>query len=161
MAVDGVLQLVADVVQAVEDRAPLLLREVERFAHLVGKKGVVADVAPQLRTAQQIGVEEERPAFGLAQLPVVLRAEDLSGCETDERSFLIVVGLAAVDHVAALHVFEEDGIDAEGAQRGADGSHFREVDDADERMQRLAAQRVVVVEDVVYSYDVVHHSVRI
>jgi hypothetical protein len=106
-------------------------------------------------------VEEERPAFGLAQLPVVLRAEDLSGCETDERSFLIVVGLAAVDHVAALHVFEEDGIDAEGAQRGADGSHFREVDDADERMQRLAAQRVVVVEDVVYSYDVVHHSVRI
>ena len=54
-----------------------------------------------------------------------------------------------------------DEIDAEGAQRGADGSHFREVDDADERMQRLAAQRVVVVEDVVYSYDVVHHSVRI
>ena len=101
-------------------------------------------------------MEEERPAFGLAQLPVVLRAEDLSGCETDERSFLIVVGLAAVDHVAALHVFEEDGIDAEGAQRGADGSHFREVDDADERMQRRIVHQIVILFDTIQFQYVLH-----
>lgn len=133
----------------------------DRFAHLVREKGVVADVAPQLRTAQQIGVEEKRPAFGLEFHAPIVEPDALPRGEEDERPLLIVVGATAVLDIAALDIFEKYRVEPHAEPDALAERTLRKVDDADERMQRLAAQRVVVVEDVVYSYDVVHHSVRI
>lgn len=77
VSVGGLLQLVADVAQALDDRLPLLLREVQRLAHLVGEEGVAADVAPELRAAQQVGMEEQGPPLGLELHAPVVDADAL------------------------------------------------------------------------------------
>ena len=150
------LQLVADVVQAVEDRAPLLLREVERFAHLVGEEGVVADVAPQLRAAQQIGVEEERPAFGLEFHAPIVEPDALPRSEEDERPLLIVIGATAVLDIAALDIFEKYRVEPHAEPDALAERTLRKVDDADERVQRRIVHQIVILFDTIQFQYILH-----
>ena len=155
--VDGVLQLVEDVPHAVDDRLPLLLRKVQRLAHLVGEEGIAADVASELRAAQQIGMEEQRPTLRPVGPSVVLHAEELSGRQADERPGLVVVGLTAVDQIAAIHLLEEYGIETEHVQLRPHGRlQLRKVHHADQRVQGLDPHEVVVLEYMVQMQNGIH-----
>ena len=121
VAVDGVLELVADFPQRVDDQLAFAFRKVQRLVHLVREEGVLLHVAGQRRAADEVGVEDQRPPLGLELFAVVLHADDLSRCQTDERPLLIVVVVAAVEQVAALHLLEKDGVEAEGLPLVADG----------------------------------------
>ena len=154
--VDGVLGLGAYLVQAVDDDLPLLLREVERLVGLVGKERIVAHAAPERRSADQIGMEDERPSLGLEQFAVVLHAGHLPGRDADDGALLVVVILAAVDHIAALHVLEEQGIETERVTVAADHAGLRQVDDRDQRMERLDAHQFVVLENMFEMLDRIH-----
>ena len=156
MFVDGVIQLREDVLQAVHHHVPLLLREVQGFAHLVGEERVTADIASERRSAQQVGMEQQGPAFGLIGLAVVLVADDLPRGQEHERSLLIVVVIASVAQVAAFHLFEVDRVKPVDLPFVTGRTALREVDDADQRVQRLDAARFVVLEDVVVFDDVAH-----
>ena len=154
--VDRVFQFRLDVQQAVQHDLAFLLREVQGFVHLVGEKRVARDVAPERRAAQQVGMEQQRPAFGLVGLPVVFVADDLPRGQEDERALLVVVIVASVAQVAALHLLEKYGIKAVDLPFEAGGAAFRKVDDAHQRMQRLHAARFVELEDVVVFNHRVH-----
>ena len=153
----SVLQLVEDVPHAVDDRLPLLLRKVQRLAHLVGEEGIAADVASELRAAQQIGMEEQRPTLRPVGPSVVLHAEELSGRQADERPGLVVVGLTAVDQIAAIHLLEEYGIETEHVQLRPHGRlQLRKIHHADQRVQGLDPHEVVVLEYMVQMQNGIH-----
>ena len=158
--VGGLLQLAADVPKAVDDRVPLLLRKVQRLAHFVGEEGVAADVAPELRAAQQVGMEEQRPPLGLELHAPVVDADALPRCQADERPLLIVVGAASVGQVAAPYLLEEDGVEAEAEADVLRHPALREVDDADLRVERLHVQQVVVLPDLIQAHDLIHGLCR-
>ena len=140
-------ELLADSRQAVDEGRALALGEVQRFVDLVGEEGVLADMAPEVGAADQIGVEAERIALGLELLACILDADDLPGGEADDRSLLIIVALAAVDQVAILLILEEYHVEAERMPHVAHGTSLRKVDHAHQRMQRLHAEPVVVFGD--------------
>lgn len=102
--------------------------------------------------AQQVGMEQQRPAFGRnLRLILHLHLDHLPRSHEYERSLLIVVVVTSVAQIAALHVLEENGVKSEAVavMAGRNGFRLRKVDDAHQRMQRLHAARFVVLEDVV------------
>ena len=150
--VDRVFQLRLDVLQAVHHDLALLLRKVQGLVHLVGEERVARDVAPERGAAQQVGMEQQRPAFGRnLRLILHLHLDHLSRSHEYERSLLIVVVVTSVAQIAALHVLEENGVKSEAVavMAGRNGFRLRKVDDAHQRMLRLHAARFVVLEDVV------------
>ena len=152
MFVDRVFQLRLDVLQAVHHDLALLLRKVQGLVHLVGEERVARDVAPERGAAQQVGMEQQRPAFGRnLRLILHLHLDHLSRSHEYERSLLIVVVVTSVAQIAALHVLEENGVKSEAVavMAGRNGFRLRKVDDAHQRMLRLHAARFVVLEDVV------------
>lgn len=76
-----------------------------------------------------------------------------------QRALLIVVTVAPVDHVAALHILEEDHVHAERVTHVSYGGCLRHVYDADERMKRLYSEYIVVLRYALYiHYSVFHNS---
>ena len=154
--VDGMVQFARYVLQAFEHHEPLLLREMQGLVGFVRKEGVFVHAASERRAPDQVGVEQQRPAFGLKHLAVVLDADHLPRCDEYERSLLIVVIVASVAHVAAFDVFQEDAVESVHAPGVPGLRAFRKVDDADQRMERLLPHHFVVLVDVLHFYDLVH-----
>ena len=160
VAVDGVLEFLADVAEAVLEHLALAFGEVQRLVGQIVEEAETVDVARQFGAANQVGVEDQPEAFG--RRPVVghgVEADGLARRKADHRALLIVVGAAAVEDGAAHRLLEEQRVDAivDGAAHGERPAVLH-VDDAHQRMQRLEAVQVVVglhrVEHYVFS--VVH-----
>ena len=101
-------------------------------------------------------MEDERPTFGLENLAVVFHTGDLTGRNTHDSAFLVIVILTAVDQVAALDILEKKRVKPERMAHVADFAGLRQVDDADQRMQGFDAQQLIVFEDVLEMFDRIH-----
>lgn len=154
--VDGVLQFARDVLQAVDHDMPLLFREVQRLVGFVGEEGVAVDAASERRAADQVGVEQQRPAFGLENLAVILDADHLSRGRENERPFLVVVVVAPVAQVAAFDIFQEDAVEPVQAARVTHARAFRHVDDADQRVQGFDSHQFVILVHMIQPCDLFH-----
>ena len=159
MLVGRVFQFAADVLQTIDDRVALLFREMQRFVHLIGEEGVSVHVASERGAVQQVGMEQQRPPFGLELHAAVVDADTLSGGQTHERSLLVVVGAAAVADVAAFHLFEKNGVESEAVAHVFDGAALREIDDVHQRVRCRDVQQVVVLTDMVQFDDGLHKRV--
>ena len=158
MAVDGVLQLVTDLPETVHDHPALALREVQRLVHLVRKEAVFLHVAAQRRAADEVRMENQRPALRLELPSVVLESDHLPGRQTDERSLLIVVIVPAVDHVAALDLLEKDRIETVGLPEMPHRMRLGQIDDAHQRVQRFDAQHRIVLGDGLQMMNFLFHD---
>ncbi len=154
--VDGVLQFARDVLQAVDHYVPLLLREVQGLVGFVRKEGVSADVAPERRAADQVGVEQQRPAFGLENLAVILDADHLSRGRENERPFLVVVVVAPVAQVAAFDIFQEDAVEPVQTARVTGRGHFDMSMTLTSGCRVSMSHQFVVLVDVIQPCDLFH-----
>lgn len=99
--------------QTVHKDLALFLRQMKSFVYGVGEERIFGDVRAERCAAYHVGVETQRPAFGLEYFTVVFDSDYLSGCYAHHCSFLIVVGLTAIYYVAAFHLFQENCVKAE------------------------------------------------
>ena len=101
-------------------------------------------------------MEQQGPSFGLEHLSVILETDDLARSEANDRTFLIVVILAPVDHIAALDLFQEYGIKSVGLALVRQPTGLRHVDHADQRMQGFDAHAFVILKNIFDVYDLIH-----
>ena len=113
MTVYGVFEFVAYFAETLHDHLLFAFRQMQRFVRLVRKERILPHVPAERSAADNVGMEQQCIAFGLEHLSVVLHAEHLPGRHAYKRSFLIVVILPAVNQIAALHLFEKNGVESE------------------------------------------------
>jgi len=51
--------------------------------------------------------------FGLVSFAVVPNARHLAGCHKYQRTFLVVIGMPAIDHITIIYVLQKRGLEAE------------------------------------------------
>ena len=67
-------------------------------------------MASQRCTSNKIGMKHQCPSFGLNLYTVTFDTIDLPRCQKNKCPLLIIVILATITHISALHIFEKDGI---------------------------------------------------
>ena len=109
---------------------------------------------------QQLGVEEQRPAFGLYFFAGIGLAANLSGRNTHQGVAVKVVGSQAVSEIPQGFVADEDAIDIVVVERMAAMLQLVVVDDRDERMQHGRTDVTGVVVDAVNFQYLFHYGCK-
>ena len=132
----------------------------QRLARIVREEGIVADLLSESRTTYKIGMKQH-PVGTWMHAGAHPARSNLPGCKAHDRTLLIVVGLAAVDDIAALGILEEQSIDSivdrktVGPSRG-----LRQVNHTHQRMFGLKSEQLVIGIHAV-EFDYVVHSYNI
>ena len=144
----------------------------QRLTRIVREEGIVADLLPESRTTYQIGMKQH-PVGTWMHAGAHPARSNLPGSKAHNRTLLIVVGLAAVDDIAALGILEEQSIDSIvdrktlGPSRGLrqvnhthQRSGLRQVNHTHQRMFGLKSEQLVIGIHAV-EFDYVVHSYNI
>ena len=91
--------------QTIQNDSLFLPGYVQRFVDFIREKGVVLYRFIQWRAAKQVGMEDDAIGIGLYMPDCRRRLCCLSGSETDDGPFFVIVFLAAVLDVACLFQF--------------------------------------------------------
>src|SRR5699024_6703517 len=89
-----------------------MLRQMQGLTRIVTEKIIFTLNFCNGRSVYQIGMEHQSVPLGLIGLCFVFHIDNLTGRNKDQGSFLIIIVMASVFYIAALHVFQDDAINA-------------------------------------------------
>ncbi|MNX73691.1 hypothetical protein D3C86_1050980 [compost metagenome] len=98
-------------------------------------------------TMYQIGMKDQRIAFRLIRFPATIDTRYLSRCKKNQCPLLIIICMAAIYQIAALYLFQKNGIEAKIHPGTLTGVCLRQINNAHQRMQGF-----VVVECIILIY---------
>ena len=143
--VDGMPELFFYLIETVEDGLPFALRHVQSLVHFIRKEGIILHLPCQRRTPDEVGMKQQGIALRVQRLAAIVDAAHLTGGNEHLCAFLIVVLAASISDRPVNLLLQEDGIEAKAFAAVREHLHFREIDEAHQRVQCLQTEKLVVV----------------
>ena len=149
-----------DFVDAVEINAPLAFRHVQGLVGRVLEETVIGHSLGQRGTANQVRVKQQRHHV-MVQTGNGCGGHRLHRGETGDRAVAVIIGLVAIGQQATAGVLQVQGIHAvlpcDLVVDEFTVGHVLEVTHRHERVNRLNAQGMVILVDIV---EFVHHLIK-
>ena len=140
------------ILQAIDYNLPLLFRQVESLIYFIGEEIIILYIASECRPPNQIRMKQQRPPFRLYHLSVIRHTNHLARPRENHRTFLVIIIITPVLQVAAFYLFQEDCIKAVTHPGTFYARYFREVDHANQRVQRFLPYPVIILADMIHFF---------